>query len=1094
MKLHRVFPLPIIAVAAVWSSAHAAPLLTDNFNTPSYGASVFNNSLAADQAGSLATIPYTTSAPGGDWSTQHSNGNAMLIANAAGNNWVSPNHDFSIEANLANKPLVIQFDAWVDGGQAWAWLGFGIGAAQGTDFYAQPYGKNFVQSAGAHTYKFVISDTAGTGSAFNGVTNGAKVDYYIDSAYQNTATVTLAAGTGYITFKQDQWDGWSIGHVDNLSIEMDTAFPANQTFTWTGTVDANWNETTANWTNVNSFTRWYNNTGKPNNVVFDATGAAQPAVSFALTRPLVAGTVTFDTAGYTLGGTVTLGSSPNVVANAGATISAALQGSANLTKSGLATLALTGSSSYSGVTILEDGVLNAAVFSDYGADSSIGNRASDSEEVGILFQGGTLQYTGATAQTTNRAIRVGKEGGTIDASGSVPTATLSFTAATSTNFFLNPGDRTLTFTGTNSGDNTFAMAIGQAGGTTSVVKSGTGKWILSGANTYTGSTTVNGGTLSLTSACLDNASAVIIAAGATLDLNYSGNDIVGSIAIDGSGPLPAGIYNSSHPVYGSYFTGTGSLVVLSGADGTWTSLVDGIWDYAASWAGNTIANGFNQTATFNAATGVTVSVASNKTIGNLAFDVSDYTLAGSGTLTLDSLTTPAINVGTGRTATIAATMAGIVGMTKTGNGTLVLTGMKPYTGTTTVTGGTLELSGATAGNGQIHGSLAVSPGATVAITHGDGTGFGWTQNPVNSITIDGGTIAAASGTHLGFGTIATMSLQNGGTIQGGWQWNGDGRLTFSSHGDSTNTINGALVLRSDDGANHTFTVDDGAAATDLQINANLSDQWPEYPSVPASGLTKAGPGTMVLAGTNTYDGNTVVNNGTLVVSAAGSLHFRPTTNGATNSVSGTSTAALSFLGTVTLDLGAVDATLGNAWVLFNLGSFSGHTPTLAPVAVTSGLGSFTKSSPGVWQLMVTGAKWVFTESTGTLAYVQASDFDNWATSFGLTGGPTGDDDHDGLTNQAEYAFGLTPNSGASVNPIAVPLDRNAGTFSYTRRLPSLTGLAYSVWYSTDLAAWSRDTGAAEGTPVVNGDVETVPVTITNSLLANPKLFIQVRAE
>jgi hypothetical protein len=106
-----------------------------------------------------------------------------------------------------------------------------------------------------------------------------------------------------------------------------------------------------------------------------------------------------------------------------------------------------------------------------------------------------------------------------------------------------------------------------------------------------------------------------------------------------------------------------------------------------------------------------------------------------------------------------------------------------------------------------------------------------------------------------------------------------------------------------------------------------------------------------------------------------------------------------------------------------------------------------------------------------------------------------DDDNDGLSNQQEYAFGLLPDSGASVNPIAVPLDKATGTFSYTRRAAALTPLNYSVWFSTDLSVWTEDTGATEGTPVLNGEVETVPVTLS-ALPGNPlpdKLFVQVRA-
>ena len=171
-----------------------------------------------------------------------------------------------------------------------------------------------------------------------------------------------------------------------------------------------------------------------------------------------------------------------------------------LLKNGTSTLTLSGTSNtYSGVTTIAGGVLNAASFSNYGANSSLGNRAnSDSSgNVGLLFQGGTLQYTGSTAQSTNRAIRLSTTGGggTIDASGSVAAATLSFTATSSPDFFENSGSRTLTLTGTNTGNNTFGMAIVETGGTTSLVKNGAGTWVVNGAGVYSGGTTINAGTL-----------------------------------------------------------------------------------------------------------------------------------------------------------------------------------------------------------------------------------------------------------------------------------------------------------------------------------------------------------------------------------------------------------------------------------------------------------------------------------------------------------------------------------------------------------------------------------------------------------------------
>jgi autotransporter-associated beta strand protein len=619
--------------------------------------------------------------------------------------------------------------------------------------------------------------------------------------------------------------------------------------------------------------------------------------------------------------------------------------------------------------------------------------------------------------------------------------------------------------------------------------------VLSGANNYTGTTTVNEGVLSLSSATLDDISTVIIAADGKMNLNFSGNDVIGNLEIAGSGLLPAGLYNSSHPTYGSYFTGTGSLQIL-GASGSWISLVDGTWSTDTNWAGNTIASGYDATATFSAATGVTVTVDTSRKIGNMIFAVSDYTLTGPGDLNLDAGVTPLISVATGRTASIGNTLSGTYGLEKTGDGKLVFTGVKTYTGGTTVSAGTLELSGGMGGNSQIRGALNLEAGTTCLFTNGDGTGFGWT-NPVTSVSVDAATLNAESGGHIGFGGNASVSLDNGGSILGSWQWNGDGLLGFSSYGDLTNTISGALTLRSDAGVNHTFNVNDGAAATDLQVNANLSDQYPfpSAPWIPASDLIKSGAGTMVLNGTNTYDGNTVINDGVLSITATSSLHFRPTTNGITNSVSGTATGTLSFLGTVDLDLSAADATGGNVWNLFNFPSFTGVAPTMNATAVTSTLGNFTEVSGGVWEFAVTNEKWVFTESNGNLAYVvTATDYDNWEVANGVTGASGDDDDSDGLTNFEEYAFGLDPTGGSSVNAIAVQLDKTAGTFSYTRRQQSLTGLTYTVWYSTDLTSWNQDSGAIQGTATLNGEVETVPVTVSSSLLTNGKLFLQVRGQ
>lgn len=125
----------------------------------------------------------------------------------------------------------------------------------------------------------------------------------------------------------------------------------------------------------------------------------------------------------------------------------------------------------------------------------------------------------------------------------------------------------------------------------------------------------------------------------------------------------------------------------------------------------------------------------------------------------------------------------------------------------------------------------------------------------------------------------------------------------------------------------------------------------------------------------------------------------------------------------------------------------------------------------------------------------ASDYDDWAASFNLVGGLGDDDDNDGLTNGEEYAFGLIPNDGSSVNPITAQLDKAAGTFTFQTRDQTLTELNYSVWTSSDLDVWTKDETAllSVGDPDENS-VQQVAVVLTGAPLTAPKLFVQVRAE
>jgi hypothetical protein len=68
-----------------------------------------------------------------------------------------------------------------------------------------------------------------------------------------------------------------------------------------------------------------------------------------------------------------------------------------------------------------------------------------------------------------------------------------------------------------------------------------------------------------------------------------------------------------------------------------------------------------------------------------------------------------------------------------------------------------------------------------------------------------------------------------------------------------------------------------------------------------------------------------------------------------------------------------------------------------------------------------------------------------------------------------------------------------GQLRYNRRTTSLTGAAYTVWASTNLAGWTKDTGANQSVTGTVGEIETVEVTLSTGLTSNSKLFVRIQA-
>jgi fibronectin-binding autotransporter adhesin len=234
---------------------------------------------------------------------------------------------------------------------------------------------------------------------------------------------------------------------------------------------------------------------------------------------------------------------------------------------------LSGNSSYSGVTTLNNGTLSVSSLANGGANSNIG--ASTNAASNLIFSAGSaLKYTG-TGQSSDRLFTysstVDNSGWRLESSGAGAlklTNTGSIAFAGSSNQI-----RTLTLDGSNSADNTLAAELTNNGtGATNLTKVGDGKWIISGTSTYTGATNVSAGTLLVTGALGNSA----------VGVSNAGTAFGGSGSLAGSLTLNVGtifyVADLSDPLL---VTGSVSLYSGFGVDDlaglTWSSVNNGTY-------------------------------------------------------------------------------------------------------------------------------------------------------------------------------------------------------------------------------------------------------------------------------------------------------------------------------------------------------------------------------------------------------------------------------------------------------------------------------------------------------------------------------------
>jgi len=229
----------------------------------------------------------------------------------------------------------------------------------------------------------------------------------------------------------------------------------------------------------------------------------------------------------------------------------------------------------------------------------------------------------------------------------------------------------------------------------------------------------------------------------------------------------------------------------AGADGMWSD-TNGSWGTKGNWSGDKIADGADKTATFNLNMGadLTVTLDSNRTIGNLTFgDTASpyygwYLANPSGhtyTLTLKSNATPTITVNPYSRATISLVLADDSndGLTKAGTGTLILSGANTLSGPTNVSAGTLLLKN-TSGSGTGTGAVTVASGATV----------GGSGSVTGSVNIQVGGHLAPGNNSIGTLSTGALSLSGLSDLELGTPG-----TSHASPGTSDRTlVSGALTL------------------------------------------------------------------------------------------------------------------------------------------------------------------------------------------------------------------------------------------------------------------------------------------------------------
>ena len=697
-------------------------------------------------------------------------------------------------------------------------------------------------------------------------------------------------------------------------------------------------------------------------------------------------------------------------------------GKGSITKEGDGTLVLAGVNTYANTTTINGGTLQTSIKGALGGSKVVINsggtlliEGSDNQVLKndvTINAGGMLRFagsgynmldytqTGKTLAVVGGTLDLGStsqvmgawslklsEGATVIGQGNTSQIALDFDAADST-IYATSGDNTISVvTRLREGNNlTYDVSEGasltvnkaiRAEGNNSLTKNGAGSLVLTTANNFSNTTTINGGILSTSVVGALGSSELVINNGGTLLVGGDNNKLLGEdITINAGGTLS--------------FAGTGADIINYNKSGKSLTVAGGTVDFGTtrqtmgSWR-LALSDGANLTGL------------GNETYGALDFNVNNstiYVTGGNNTISAVTRLREGHNlnydISSGATLTVDGAIRADGGgsLTKEGDGTLVLSAANTYTNTTTINGGTLSVTtkGAlgssnvvvhSGGTLLIEGSDNQVLGSNVTINAGGMLRFAGAGYNMLDYTQTGKTLTVTGGT-VDFGSTQqtmgdwTLKLSDGATLTG--QGNATyGALDFDVDDSTIYAISGAstisAVTRLREGHNLNYDISSGATLT---VGGAIRADG-------GGSLTKEGTGTLVLSAANTFADTTTINGGTLSTSVVGALGSSTVVinNGGTLLVGGDNNKLLGE--DITINAGGTLSFAGTGSDIINYNQ-TGKTLTVAGGTIDFGS---TRQTMGNWALVLSDGATITGAGNATYG---AIDFNNNNSTITATSG------------------------------------------------------------------------------------------------------------